>query len=130
MIFVFPITIPKNTPASSPLVETLQLASGIIEEAQLFFPPGPIGLAHLYVTNGLNQVWPSNPEQDFASDDETISWADEYPVSQPPFQLVAYGYNLDSLNDHTLTLRVVMVQQVSASSIAQQVTLLLGSSGS
>jgi len=129
MIYVFPLIIPASTPASAPLIVPCQLSSGTIVAGQFQFPGGPLGLAHVYVRNGLNQVWPANPEQDFATDNETIEWEDEYPLLNPPFQLQAYGYNLDTLNPHTITLRVVILPQVSPSQIASQVQLLLGASG-
>jgi hypothetical protein len=106
LIYVFDITTPANTPESNPLRTTLKLAKGITYKVDFLFPPGPLGLLHLRVCKGLYQVWPSNPEADFSTDDETISFEDEYLIDEPPYELTAITWNEDDTYEHRVTIRI------------------------
>jgi hypothetical protein len=129
MLYVFPIVIPANTTQAAPLKTSLQLTAGTITHVMLQFPPGPLGLAHLYIRNGLNQVWPANPEAQFQSDDETIPWAEEYEIDSPPYRLDAYGWNADDTYPHTITARIELTPANVQASLTDQIKSLLGIGG-
>jgi len=121
MIFVFPITTPPNTPQSAPLVTTLQLSGGIITEGQLQFPGGVLALCHISIFYGLFQLWPSNQDGTFATNDETILWSDDYPLLQPPFVLTAETWNDDDTYPHTITVRIVISPADQGQTLADQI---------
>jgi hypothetical protein len=116
MIFVFSIPTPANTPATARQVTTLQLAAGKITHVGIQFPPGLAGLAHIAVSQGLHQLWPTNPEADFCTADETVEFEEDFDLTADTAYLVAYTYNLDDAYQHTITVRVtVMPPEVEAS---------------
>jgi len=126
MLYVFPITIPANTPQSAPTKTLLPLTAGTITHVMIQFPSGPVGLAHVFIRNGLNQVWPANPEAYFTSDDETIPWAEEYEMDTPPYQLQAYAWNTDDTYPHTITIRVELTPAAVEASLLDQFKQLFG----
>jgi len=105
MIFEFEITTPKNTSKNTPLETVLQLKPGLIHKLEARFPAGCAGLLHLAIMREVQQVWPTNPLGDFASDGETISYAEEYLLTDSPYQLQAHTWNEDTAYDHALRLR-------------------------
>jgi hypothetical protein len=130
VIFVFPITIPANTPQANPIITPLQLTAGTITDMEIQVPSGVVALAHIQLKAGLYQLFPSNPEASFATSNETIDWTEEIHLDQPPYQLVAWGWNDDTSFAHTLTVRVVMQRTAALNTLAAEVASLLGSAGS
>jgi hypothetical protein len=130
VIFVFPITIPANTPQTNPIITTLQLTAGTITDMEIQVPSGVVALAHIQLRVGLHQLFPSNPEADFATSNETIDWTEDIAMDQPPYQMTAWGWNTDTSFPHTLTVRVVMQRLATSNTLAAEVASLLGSAGS
>ena len=126
MIYVFPITIPANTPETAQLKTILQLPRGKITRMMVQFPSGHVGLTHIGLTRGLHQLYPSNPEARFSSSQETITWDEDYPLDTPPLQLEAYTWNEDETYNHTITVRVVLQEPKREASLLDEVKSLLG----
>lgn len=125
MLFVYPITTTKNTLQSSPVMTRLPIQPGTIVKMNVQYPSGLLGLVHLQVQHGLHQLFPTNADQDLATSNETISWEEEETIDQPPFELVATTWNLDTVNDHTITIRIVMKPLPGNPDIATQIAALL-----
>jgi hypothetical protein len=106
MIYVFDITTPANTAKTNKKKTVMELERGTTYRISILFPPGPSGLLHLFITDALHHVWPTNPEADFATDGETINFEDEYPILEQPYELYAYTWNLDDTYEHTLRIRI------------------------
>jgi hypothetical protein len=129
VIFVFPITIPPSTPQANPVITSLQLTAGTITDVEIQVPSGVVALAHIQLRVGLHQLFPSNPEADFATSNETIDWTEDIAMDQPPYQMTAWAWNADTTFPHTLTVRVVMQPPAAGASLAAEVASLLGSAG-
>ena len=125
MIFVQPVTIPANTPATAPLVTTMNLAAGRITLMAIQFPSGVNALAHVQVWRGLHQLFPTNQDGDFATGAETIVWDEDETIDQPPLSLTIYAWNADTVYSHTITVRAAMSPLAAPPDLAQQVALLL-----
>lgn len=110
MIYAFRLTIPANTLETAPSRETVRLTHGIIHRLEIEFPAGCAGLAHCKILRGLHQVWPTNPDGDFASDDHAIAFDTDYPLTDLPTDLILVGWNVDDTFPHTLTFRIGMSQ--------------------
>ena len=124
MIYVFPITLPANTPETAKLRTTLKLTRGKITRVMVEFPPGHAGLTHLAVRRGLFQLWPVNPEATFRSSNETIIWEEEYELSTPPYDLDAYAWNEDDTYQHTITVRIVIGPLAVQTSLIDEIKAL------
>lgn len=106
MIYVFEITTLKNTLATAKQKTVLKVAQGITYRVEWVFPPGPSGLLHCQISDGLHQVWPTNPDGNIAGDGETISFDDQLAILQPPYELDCFTWNEDDTYPHTMWIRI------------------------
>lgn len=126
MIFIFAIDTPVNTLPTNKLKTTLQLAAGKITEVHLQFPPGLDGLAHIAINDGLHQLWPTNPEGDFCTSEDVITFAEDIDIGPDTAQLTAYTWNLDDTYDHTITVRIVVATPAEKTSWLGEAKQLFG----
>jgi len=124
MMYVFTITTPASTPPTAKLKTILPLTRGKITQMSIQYPSGLQGFAHLVITRGLNQLFPTNPDGDFATSNETISWPEEYLLDVDPVQLEAYSWNLDDTFDHTITVRIVLQPITPTATLWEEVKAL------
>jgi hypothetical protein len=106
MFFDWHITTPANTPESDKLITELPLVSGLVIKAEVKFHPGGAGLLFCQVKDALHQVWPSNQDGHFNTEDETVSFGAEYPLEAEPFKLYAHTWNTDDTYEHEIDLRI------------------------
>ncbi len=111
MIYSFSITTPANTPESSRKKTEVFLTKGIIHQVDFVFPRGSAGLLYLALASGLHQLWPTNPEEYFHTDGETISFKEFYEVKEKPMALQIYTYNLDDAYEHTVVVRIGLLKR-------------------
>jgi len=125
VIYVYSITTPANTSADARLKTVMPIVRGRITEVGLQFPSGAVGYHHIQIRRQLHQLWPLNPEADFAASDETIHWFEEYDLDQPPFFLDAYTWNLDTVYAHTVTVRIVTVPLEAKTDLTTEIANLM-----
>lgn len=129
MFYVFPIAIPANTPETAKLKTILDLTAGTVTRVNIEFPAGHVGLTHLAINRGLNQVWPTNSDATFKSSNETIIWEEDYALDQPPFEFEAYAWNEDDTYEHTITVRLMMSPLPATASLLDTIKSLFTSPG-
>lgn len=105
MFFSFDLTVPINTPASAPLLREVTLPPGVVQQVDVQFPSGCVGLVHTLCQRASHQVWPSNDGADFSSNGQMLSWQDDYTLDAAPFVLRLFAWNLDDTYPHTITWR-------------------------
>ncbi len=105
MYYDFNIIIPASTPKDTPIKETCKLTYGIVRHVAIAFPPGPKGLTHLVIRRYEHQVWPTNPDGNFAWDNYTIEFSEEFDLTTRPHTLTLVGWNEDDTHKHTVTVR-------------------------
>ncbi|MDE2469233.1 MAG: hypothetical protein KGL35_10950 [Bradyrhizobium sp.] len=125
MIFVFPVTIPANTPQTAPVVQQLQLTAGKITRLNVQFPSGVVALAHVQLSVGLHQLYPTNPDADFATSNETITWDEDLDLDTGSNVLTVTGWNTDTVYQHTITIRVMMELHETVTDLAAEIAQLL-----
>lgn len=106
MIYRFSISTAADTTFANRQRTTLPLARGVVHQIDILFPPGPQALLHLILKRGLHQVWPSNSEENFAADNDKISFREHYEIISRPFQLEAYTWNEDDTYSHAVIIRI------------------------
>jgi len=111
MFFEFVITTEAKRTQANPKNTIIQLKPGTVHQIDAIFPGGCAALMHFQVYNQLFQIFPSNPDASFASDNEKISWGDAFELDQPPYQLKVVTWNDDDLYPHSLRLRFAMVAE-------------------
>jgi hypothetical protein len=122
MFFDVALTIPANTPALVPLIQEVTLPPGVIQQVDVQFPLGCVGLVHTLCRRGSHQVWPTNDSGNFSSNGQTITWAEDYELNDAPFVLRLFGWNTDDTFPHTVSWRFSMRQLATpaAQQLAQQ----------
>lgn len=105
MYYDFSLTIPANTAAAAPTEQQVKLTHGIIHRVEIGFPAGCAGLVHLQIYEGGHQVWPTNKDGSFNTDNYTIPINDFYELFRRPHTLTLSGWNLDDTYGHTLEVR-------------------------
>lgn len=106
MIYRFAISTPANTNKANRIKTSLPLARGIIHQIEVQFPPGPQALLHLKLNRGLHQIWPTNSETAFSSDNTLISFREHFEIIDRPFRLEAYTWNDDTAYAHLVIVRI------------------------
>jgi len=120
VFYVFPITIPAGTLESAKTKTTLKLTAGRITRVHLEFPAGHMGLTHIHINVGLHQLYPTNPDADFSSSNETISFVEDLLLDRPPFEVQAHAWNLDDTYEHTITVRLELESLTPGRSLAEE----------
>jgi hypothetical protein len=110
MIYSWDISTAITYTKASPKDTILQLCEGYIHRVNFVFPAGCAGLAHLQIRDALHQIWPTNPDGDLAGDGESINFEDYYYLSEAPFELKAYTWNLDDTYPHIITIRIGILE--------------------
>lgn len=109
MIYSANITTVANTLATNLKKTTIRVTKGLVYKVEFYYPAGSAGLMGLAVFDGLYQVWPSSVGEFFLSDDETISFDDLYLKESAPFEFQCYTYNVDTVYDHLVGVRIGLV---------------------
>lgn len=105
MLYVVEISTPANTTETNKKRTVVQMEQGIVRGFEVYFPPGSAGLLHCHIDDVTHQVWPKTPRTDFAANDVTIRWEDEYSLLYPPYELQIYTWNLDDTYAHNIRVR-------------------------
>jgi len=103
------LVVPKSTTEIAPVESTLTVHPGVVREVNVLFPRGCAQLAHAQILRWGQQVWPSDPNQDFSGDGETIDFVEEFHVEDPPYTFTLRAWNDDDTFPHTITLRVAVL---------------------
>lgn len=111
MFYDFSLPVPANTSYNNRLVEPISLTHGIIHRVEIDFPAGCEGSVHLKIRHGLHQLWPTNPQGSFSTNDYVIAFNDYYPYLRRPYLLTLVAWNLDPKNQHTLAIRFGVLPQ-------------------
>ena len=110
MYYEVAVSVPANTPATSPVEEVLELTAGVIVGLEVQFPAGCAGLVHCKVLHWERQVWPTPPSTSLASDGHALVVPENYELSTPPHRIRIVAWNLDDTFPHTLYVRVSLLR--------------------
>jgi len=105
------ISTPAKTEEANLKQTIIQLKPGTVHQIDAIFPGGCAALLHVRILYQLFQIWPSNPDESFASDNEKITWADAFELDQPPYQLMVHTWNDDDFYAHAVQLRFAMIAE-------------------
>lgn len=109
MLFETSITIPKSTASTSPTIEMLGIAHGIISKIMVRPRPGHHALAHCVILHHEHQIAPSTEGMDLHGDSPPIDWEEYYESYQPPYELKIKGWNDDDTYEHTFDIYVAVL---------------------
>ncbi len=108
MILNFEFTIPKNTPAATPLVKIFDMGvnAGMIRAINVLIPEGHKGLAFLKVYIPGTPLIPAQGSGTpyIRGENTEVKAVVNKMIPGPPYNLYCEGYNLDSSLPHTFLL--------------------------
>lgn len=96
-----------NTTETDATITEISLQKGMIEYVNVIFPPGSVGLLHLQLFIHGEQVSPWNKTGSIIGNNVTIQAIKNYPLSQPPYIIIARLWNLDDTYDHSVLLDIM-----------------------
>ncbi len=111
MIYTANITTPASTTKAAPLITRLKVTMGLVYRVEFYFPSGSAGLLGVCVSDGLYQAWPTSIGQYFVGDDATIAFEDMLHKEAAPFEFQIITYNLDTLYEHFVSVRIGLVSK-------------------
>lgn len=114
MFYSFDLPIPKNTLASAPEEVEVNLTWGVITEVEIRFPPRCVGLAKVKILERRHQLWPTNLDEWFYGNDETIKWDEYHELFEMPALFTLLGYNEDDTFPHTPIIRFEILHPLAA----------------
>lgn len=105
MFYSFALEILANTLATAPKELEVNLTWGVITEVEIRFPPRCVGLAKVKILERRHQLWPTNLDEWFYGNDETIKWDEYHELFVMPSIFTLLGYNDDDTYPHTPIIR-------------------------
>lgn len=124
MLYQRTLTVPKSTPETVPVSATLKLAYGASTRREVEFLDGCHGEVRVRVNDAVQQLLPYSRDEWLHGDGIVIVDDSMYPLSSVPYVFTMYAYNDDTVNDHTVTLRVQMAEGAIPAGLAKFVDLL------
>jgi len=124
MIYRFLITVPAGTTKTNARETELKLSRGIVHQVFISFPPGPQGDAHLVLEREGHQVWPSNPEEDFAWDSYTFPFRDFLPIESEPYSMYAKMWNDDNVNAYPIQVILCILPREVLEGVREELGIL------
>lgn len=103
------LSVPKNTPKTAPVEDTLTVHPGVVKEVNILFPSRCAQLAHVQIIRSLQNLWPPYDDMSFTGDGEVVDWEEEYLLDDPPFDFTIRAWNLDDTYPHTVTIRMNVI---------------------
>jgi len=108
MDFWFEKTTPANTAKVDALEEEIKLSAGTIEQVWIFHPAGCAGLAYATITEGIHQLYPTNPKEAYHGDGIPFIFPDDHKLKKPAL-LKLKTWNLDDTYDHYVYIRITVL---------------------
>jgi hypothetical protein len=109
MFYETSLTIPKNTPESAPVVDTIPVHPGVVKRVEVLFPDGCVGLVHVRILYYERQLWPANPDSSFKGDGDKIAFDEDLELTGAPFEFTVEGWNMDDTYQHTPIVRLSVI---------------------
>ena len=108
MFYEYPLTVPASTDQADPTVSRIQIIKGVISNVEIFFPEGCNSLVQTTVSRGLRQLWPTPPAVSLSDNDYHINFREDFPILEPPYELILRGWSSDTIYPHTIVYRFLV----------------------
>ena len=105
MFYEFSLVVPANTPVTSPVSLAAKLVPGTIDAVEIQFWAGQRGNVHVRILDRQHQLWPTNLGDWITSDAYTVTFIEQYVLSEIPHTLHIHAYNEDTDYEHEIIVR-------------------------
>lgn len=113
-VYAYQITIPANTPSSSPYEVRKTVRGYELRRIIVLIPDGHFGLTGLRVIYGVDNIIPDNPDGWIIGNDESVPFFVYFKLPERETTLRFQGYNLDDTYDHSFYVRVEVLEEDEA----------------
>jgi hypothetical protein len=107
LLYAYDLTIPAQTPVSAPSSRIVPVTYGVLRQVAIAFPALEDGQVGVAIFSQAKQIAPANLGGSICLADEFFSWADEIPLTVPPFELELSGWS--TVADATVTIPFFLV---------------------
>jgi hypothetical protein len=109
MLYIFKLTVPKQTPISNPIRKDIEIPKGVIEKVIITIPFGHMSVAGMQIRYGEVVVMPQGEENWIYGNNEIIEdvWYWEIEKDKEIFTLV--GYNNSKYHEHSFVVKFLVV---------------------
>jgi len=108
MYYQIQFSVPRNTPATEPVEQSLGMVQGMIKEILVGFPPGCAALTHVQLYYHGWQLLPANYGESLAWDAYIYELPLKFPLDEVPYQIDIKAWNEDDSYDHTVFIGVIL----------------------
>lgn len=122
MYYFVPLSLPANTLEANKIEEVLQVSPGLIDDIEVEFPSGCVGLVHCTISLHAYQIVPWNLTSSLSGDNRIIKVYPAISLIEEPLEIIIRGWNLDDTYTHTLNVSINISKQAEPT----VKTLLLG----
>jgi len=118
MLYTKSFTVLTTHTESSPLVDTIKIAKGIITFVSIFMPPGCHGLVYCKLKHHEHTVFPSTEDMFLMTDSYPVEWTEYYESYQPPYELKFVGWSYGTTYAHVVTIRIAVLPRKAVLALA------------
>lgn len=94
------LNVPASTAKSDPAELRVLLTKGIVVKVRVGFPDGCGEDVHVVIIRGGHQVWPTNPDGNYAWNDYVFEIEASYVLEDQPLTMKIQAWNADTVNAH------------------------------
>ena len=105
MLRAYKVCVEASTPPYAPLVERLELPSGILTRIEIRIPPGHFGLTGIRIKYGLETILPYRQDEWIIGDNELVADSPQIRLEHEPTEITVEAYNNDDTYEHCFFLR-------------------------
>ena len=109
MKYSWTFTVPADTPETAPYTKEFQVTHGILTQVRVVMPSGCLNNVRLRLYWHEFQIAPINTDGYLSTDGHPIEYPEFIPFEAAPYVVKAEAWNLDTSNDHDVTLGLVIL---------------------
>ncbi len=109
------ITVQPNTTEDNAIETIIPLQKGNIEHINVIFPAGCAALVYVQIFCHAEQISPWNKTGVLKGNDVVIQAVKNYPVSEPPYEVIVKVWSDDDTYSHTPLVDIMEVDEVPQS---------------
>lgn len=128
MRYSYDILVPADTGQDDPYTENLRLTPGTLTQVIVRFRAGCHNRVYVAMYESLFQIVPAYGGEAIYADNQTIVIPMNYPVIEPPYELLVQAWSPGTFYDHTLSLWLDLLEMTVPVqiSLADQLKHLIG----
>jgi len=118
MLFTKSVLVETDHTKSSPNVQVIKIAHGVITWVSVFYPAGCHNQVHCVILHHEHQIAPSTEGMSIVGDARPVEWNEYYESYQPPYELKLILWGVDCAYDHNVTVRVAILPRKAVLALA------------